>query len=171
MGRLHFIDTITDTMWRSSCWTMHPQPHVGDGNWWLHFARNCTQSLEAENIPVLLQPADSTDLSPCSGLAYATICSRSCKYPRTLQWRGGHQHSTGHNHQPDWCLFGLLTRVTFKSRQILNGFQYLETPNLVKLQVGVAFYCGYTLVKSSYCLILILICDCDRLCQQGRSAH
>jgi hypothetical protein len=39
----------------------------------------------------------------CSGSACTTACSSSRQYPATLHshWRGGGQHSTGHNEQPD----------------------------------------------------------------------
>uniref|UniRef100_A0A3P8YVF9 Tc1-like transposase DDE domain-containing protein n=1 Tax=Esox lucius TaxID=8010 RepID=A0A3P8YVF9_ESOLU len=52
--------------------------------------RICTEFLEAENIPVLVWPAYSPDMSPIEHVWNALdrrirkACSRSCQYPATL---------------------------------------------------------------------------------------
>ncbi len=71
----------------------------------------------------------------CSGSAYTTACSSSCKYLLTSHspWRGVNQHSTGHKQQPDQ-LYVLLMWGKWWSHQILTGFR-TPPPNTVKLQI------------------------------------
>ncbi len=77
----------------------------------------------------------------CSGSAYTTACSSSCKYPATSHshWRGVGQHSTGHNQQPDQLYAKEMCCTAWGkwwSHQILTGFQTPpDPPNAVKLHI------------------------------------
>ncbi len=85
----------------------------------------------------------------CSGSAYTTACSSSCKYPATSHshWRGVGQHSTGHNQQPDQLYAKEMCCTAWGkwwSHQILTDFQTPPDPPQCSktAHFRVAFYCG-----------------------------
>ncbi len=76
----------------------------------------------------------------CSGSAYTTACSSSCKYPATSHshWRGVGQHSTGHNQQPDQLYAKEMCCTAWGkwwSHQILTGFQTPPGPPPMQLKL------------------------------------
>ena len=157
--QVHFIDGILNAQrYRDEIPRSIVVPFIHDHHLMLqhdkarpHVARIWTQFLEAENIPVLVWPANSPDMSPIEHVwdaldttrlryvydTYMTACSSSCQYPAT--W-----HRSGPSfHRPRSTTWSTLCEGDVKQRVVTPDTDRFSDPQYSKpAHFRVACYCG-----------------------------